>query len=295
MSDAQQQAKRDAQLRASRATTTEGVVVAGGVDWGRRLVTVNMSGFTQAMPWKGPAPWEGDRVRIDSAGGDPVCSLIEGSPYGTVSSVAGDYLNVAGDDDVSYRYVFVGTDTFTGGERVALDHARKLVVGQISTDPAFDPPEPEPGPPPGTVSSAWFNPTWSGNWTGGVFDGEPATISSTRVGAYGWGTQLRDSIPDSASIIRAELQLVQNWDRVPGVETSMGTHSFDGRPGSMTNASLTGDYQFPGGSRLVDIRGAVVDALKTGAALGVGFRSGSFGWREYAQAPASGRVYVEWQ
>lgn len=293
MTDAQRQARVVSELKTSRASTTEGQVT--GIDWGARLVTVNIGGFTQVMPWKGAPPWEGDRVRIDTQGGLPVCALIEGAPYGTVLSIAGDYLNVLGDDGVRYRYAFLASETYAGGELVALDHARRVVLGLLSTDPVFDAPAPVPGGPPGGVRSAWFNPAWSGNWSSGAFSSDFVTISSTRVGAYGFGAQIRDTIPDSAAIIRAELHLTQNWDNVPGVASSMGVHGFDGRPGSMTNAQLTGTTSVPGGSRAVDIRGGVIGALVTGGALGVGFRSGSSGWREYDRAPASGRVYVEWQ
>jgi hypothetical protein len=260
------------------------------------LVTVNLGGFTQVMPWKGAPPWAGDRVRVDTQGGSPVCELIEGAPYGSVIEPDGDYLRVTGDDAEEYRYVFVGTDVFTGGERVALDHARKLVLGQLSTDPAFDVPDTPTAPPPGSGGSTWFAPVWSGNWRDGSFAGDAVEISTSRVGMYGFGTQIRDTVPDGATITRAELHLSKEWEsgNTTTVPSSMGTHGWDGRPGSTNNSALTGTYLIDPNATVVDIRGAVADQLKTGAALGVGFRSGSNGWRRYSAAPVSGRIFMEW-
>jgi hypothetical protein len=111
---------------------------------------------------------------------------------------------------------------------------------------------------------------------------------------YGYGTQIADTIPDSAALAVMQLHLVQNWDNVPGVASSMGTHGFNGQPGSASNANLSGSYAVGGGETVVNLLGAVADALKTGGALGVGFRSGSSGWRQYAAGPGSGRIYAEW-
>jgi hypothetical protein len=55
---------------------------------------------------------------------------------------------------------------------------------------------------------------------------------------------------------------------------------------------LSGSYSVPGLS--VNIIGTVANALKTGSALGVGFRSGSDGWRQYGVAPISGRIFIQW-
>lgn len=294
MTDAQREARSTAELRAGRATTTEGQVV--GVDFGTRLVEVNLGGFTQRMPWKGPPPWEGDRVRIDSSGDYAVCQLIEGAPYGTVAQLSGQMLVVTGDDGETYVYPFLSSTSFSVGNRVAMDHGRRLVLGILSTDPVFAPVIDVPGAPPGGARSAWFTPAWSGNWSGGNYSNEWVTISSTRVGAYGYGTQIRDTIDDAAIVTLAQLHLVQNWDNVPGTPSSMGTHAFDGRPGSgFDNADLGGSYAVGGGGGIVDIRGVVISELQTGAKFGIGFRSGSDGWREYDRAPASGRIYVEWR
>jgi hypothetical protein len=224
------------------------------------------------------------------------CAGVYGPPLGTVQTTGGGFASVLGDDSVTYSYPHLG-DAPANGSRVRLDHAgRGVSAGVYSVEPEDSEFVPPAAPPPASGSSggeAWFNPAWSGNWRPG-FSGAAVEISSSRVGLYGYGTQIRDTVPDSASVSVAQLHLSQNWDNVPGVASSMGTHGFDGAPGSASNANLSGTYSVPGGSRVVDITGAVADALKTGSALGVGFRSGSSGWRQYGAAPGSGRIFMKW-
>ncbi|UOE45466.1 hypothetical protein [Agromyces larvae] len=280
------------ELAQGRSDTTEGLCIR--MDWDARLAEVDVNGVTMKIPVSGPPPWPGDRVRIITAGLKPVCALIMGAPMGTVQTTGSGIATVEGDDHVVYRYPFLGSAP-ANAARVRLDHAGRVVhAGGYSVEPEgseYVRPAPPPTPAGG---AAWFGPAWSGNWRYGGFAGDAAQISDSRTAAYGYGTSIADTIPDGASVTRAELHLVQNWDNVPGVASSMGLHGFNGRPGSMSNANLGGVFSVPGGSRAVDIRGGIADALKVGSALGVGFRSGATGWREYAAAPASGRIYMEW-
>jgi len=282
-----------AEVAAGRAETVLGRVVAQ--DWDNGFVTVNSGGTEQRMGWLLTAPWVGDQVQVVSLGGVVRCVAVYGTAMGTVVSSAGGYSTVTGDDSVSYTYPHVGSAP-ADASRVRLDHAGRCVPsGTYSVEPnnsEYDPPAPPPVSG-GSGGSAWFTPVWSGNWNTG-FQGSAVEISSSRMGMYGYGTQIRDTIPDSSTITAAELHLIQNWDNVPGVNSSMGTHSFNGAPGSASNANLAGTYSVPGGTRVVGIGGTVADMLKTGAALGVGFRSGASGWRQYGATPGSGRIYMSW-
>jgi hypothetical protein len=273
------------------AAATEGVVI--DQDWDNGIVTVNVGGTEQRMKWASSPPWPGDRVRIVSAGGAVFCVPVWGAPLGTVQFTGSGGAVVLGDDAVTYTYPHLGAAP-ADGARVRLDHAGRCVLsGVYAVEPADSEFVPAPAPPAAGGGEAWFNPAWSGNWRPG-FSGSAVEISSTRVGLYGYGTQIRDTIPDSATVLVADLHLTQNWDNVPGVASSMGTHGFDGSPGSATNANLSGTYSVAGGSRVVNLLGTVADGLKTGSALGVGFRSGSSGWRQYGAAPGSGRIFMKW-
>lgn len=220
--------------------------------------------------------------------GQAFCELIEGAPMGTVQSVGSSRATVLGDDGVTYTYPYVGAVP-APPDRVGLLHSHRVVLGLYSTEPADSEFTPKPAPPPTqSVKKRWFDPVWSGNWSDGVFKGPQAQISSTRLAAFGWGTQIRDTIPNGANVYIARLYLTENWDNVPGVASSMGLHAYGDRPLSIVNGNLSGSYSVPGLE--LDITGSVMAALQNGSAFGVGFRSGSSGWREYGSA----RIFAQW-
>ena len=288
MSSAEQNQRDLAHIRQRLGSSTEGLVTAQ--DWDNQLVTVDQGGTEQVMRWAGRAPWPGDTVRVVTSAGNTWCELFEGAPLGTVAAVGSGRATVLGDDGESYTYPYIGAVPGVS-DRVGLLHSHRVVLGAYSAEPEDSEFTAAPAPPRPTVTKRTFYPVWSGNWRDGSYSGTAAEISTSRAAAYGYGTQIRDTIPDSATITRATLYLTENWDNVPGTASSMGTHSSNGRPGSFSNGSLSGSYSVPGLS--VNIIGTVANALKTGAAFGVGFRSGA-GWRQYGVAPISGRIYIEW-
>jgi hypothetical protein len=279
------------ELSQGLSDTTEGVVLS--IDWGSNLVEVNLNGITMRMPWSGPAPWPADRVRVVMAGQKRFCQLIQGAPMGTVSTTASGYATATGDDGVVYKYRYLGSAP-ANGARVRLDHAGRVAIGTYSGEPAGSTFIPAPQPPPPSGDRAWFSPAWSGNWWFGSFASELVESSYNRVAAYGYGTSIADSIPDGATIGRAEWHLALNWDNVPQNNATAGIHGHNARPGNLPESDLTGSISVPTGSRAIDIRGAIADALKTGAALGIGFYSDPTWWRQYGAAPGSGRIYMEW-
>lgn len=278
-------------IKPNLASATEGLVVEQ--DWDNGLVTVNVGGTEQRMKWALAAPWPGDKVRIVSAGGAAFCIPVYGAPLGTVQFTGSGGAVVLADDGVTYTYPHLGAAP-ADGARVRLDHAGRCVLSGVY---AVEPEDSEfvrtVAPPAAGGGEAWFHPVWSGNFRPG-FAGAAVEISSSRMGMYGYGTQIADTIPDSAALMVAELHLVQTWDNVPGVASSMGLHGFNGMPGSADNGSLSGAVGVAGGNQVVNLLGSFANSLKTGAAFGVGFRSGSSGWRQYAAAPTSGRIFMRW-
>lgn len=278
------------ELAQGSSDTTEGTVL--DVDWAAGLALVDMNGVTVEMRWEGPAPWDGDRVRIVKAGQKPVCALIMGSPMGTLQTVSSGYATILGDDGQTYRYPYLGAAPTLAAPRVRLDHAGRVVLsGGYSAEPEGSDFVRPSAPPKPSAREAWFAPKWSGNWREGSYQNSGVEVSDSRTGAYGYGKQIRDTVPNGATILVARLYLSLEWDNVPGVASSLGVHGFDQRPTSFSDANLSGGGAVSGTT--VALPGGVISALVGGSAFGVGFRSGN-GWRRYKPAPGSGRIYMKW-
>ncbi len=285
MTAADDAARMAAKLRAGLSDTSEGICIS--VDWVNRLVAVNVGGATQMMPWLGAPPFPSDRVRVIYAGTKPICELIQGSPVGTVVSVASNLATCTGDDGKTYVYAIENGAALSAGQRVRLDHAGRLVVLRYAVNP---PGLTLPGSnsAPGGSSNATFLPVDSGCFRSGAFDTQFVEASSSRVAAYWYGTQIADTIPDGATITRAEINLVELWDQIPSAPTPMGTHTQPFRAAAPTVSGTINVF----GSGTVPL-GSFADALKTGAAYGIGFR-GSTGWRRFDTFAGSGGIYMEW-
>lgn len=265
------------------------------LDWANKLVIANVSGGILAMPWVSEPPLVGDMVQVGWLGRKPVCLGPKyGSAVGTVQTVGGGRASVHGDDDVTYDYMVPAGVTVASGQRVRLDHAAQYVVVVLAGAPppvAVDPVEP-PKAPVKTVKSRWFKPTRSGNWRGGFIEGN-AEISDYRTGLYYYGTQIRDSIPNSATILEVKIVLRQLWDNVPGVNSRLRLH-VHAAPGSAP--TFTGSaVSVPGGSRTVTLSNAAGALFANGGAYGVAFEAGNHGWRSYASRATSGQLYVRWR
>lgn len=273
-------------LEAGLSDTQEAICV--GVDWPNRVAQINVGGVVQSMPWVGESPWNGDRVRVVTAGLKPFCVAVWGAALGTVATVGSNLATVTGDDGQTYTYPYLSGAAPTAGWRVVLDHAHRFVGSRISTEPAGSVVVLPPAPPVGASGSATFYPTDSGNFRSGSYDGPYVEISSTRSAAYWYGAQIANTIPDSAVITVATISLVELWDNVPGTSTQMGYHTQQARGAEPTitgtvNVNNTGTYDIS----------AYADGLKIGASYGLGFRKNT-GWRRYDTAANSGAIYMAW-
>lgn len=287
------------ELAQQKADSTGGPCL--DVDWVSRLAIVNINGVETRVPWQGPPPWPGDWVRVTTAGvGSMFCTLVEGSPMGTVVTVTSRVATVTGDDGVSYRYPYLGAAPLNG-DRVRLDHAGRCVhPGAYSTEPDGSDvvPKPEPipvpPPPPPAPGSATFAALWSGSWRYGAFDTDGVESSYTRVAAVGFGNQIRDTVPAGARVTRAEMQLIREWNKsYSPAAVRFGKHGYDGRPGSMSSSDLFGSISVPQDATAVDISAFIAD-LRSGVAKGIGIYPDSAYWIRYAPAPNGVRLYLEW-
>ncbi len=285
MSFGEEQARTNRALEEASARASTGTCV--GYGWAAGLTQVNVGGSVLSMPWAGDAPWIGETVRVIWVGGQPIAIAAHGSAMGTVQSVTSNIATVTGDDGRTYLYPVATGLTVSAGHRVRLDHGGRLVSVRYAAEPpgsAFE----VPPAPPSSGGSATFVPTASGSYRDGVFRSGQVEVNEFRVGVYWYGEQIAGTIPDSAAVTRMEIRLTEEYDQQVGPASRLGTH---------TQASPSGEPSIIG-SIDVDGSGAYsilpfATALKTGAALGVGFQLG-YGYRGFSAAPAGGQIYAEW-
>lgn len=286
--------------RQGAAKSMVGTVI--GVDFATSTVTVDTAGVVQQLPWAGTAPFDGARVRVHRLGQQSFCTLAaEGATYGTVDSVAGSVATVFGTDGKTYRYPYPFDASLSAGHVVALDHSRRLVLFRVSSTPGGpvdgeDPPVvPVKATPPSSKRvTRVFKPVASWNWyaDGGRWDSQAVEISVSRSGYYFYGTQIDNTIPDSATILSARVYLSEVWDRVPGVPSLMGVHGYSARPGSGP-LGLSGAVPVSGGGSH-SLTLAQANALKDGAAYGIGFAQNT-GWRRFDSYVRSGAITITWE
>jgi hypothetical protein len=282
--------RRFAELARKTAESSEGQVTS--VSYSARTVLVDTGGVEQPMRWLGSAPKRGDRVRVFWVGGQPVCATVSGVALGTVASVGTNVVTVTGDDGGSYTYPHEFGASFSAGQRVALNHDAEVVLFRLSTDPtAKTPATPTQAPVSGRVERTFY-PIDSANWwsTGGRWDAPYAEVSVSRSAYYFYGSQIADTIPNSATVLSASIRVVELWDKVGGVASLLGTHTATTRPGSPP--ALSGATAIDGTGSW-DITGLAV-ALKNGTAFGVGFAQNT-GWRRFDSYARSGAITIIWE
>lgn len=284
--------RRFSELAARGSDTAEGLVTA--VSWSTRTVTVNVAGVSQSIRWVGPAPWPGDRVRVTQHPSNWYCELVMGAPLGTVQSVASSIATVLGDDGVTYTYPHESGVAPSAGWRVRLDHAGRMAAPRYSAEPLGSLYVPPPAPPNPTPSEQvrTFNPIDSANWwaTGGRWDTQYVEVSVSRSGFYFYGTQIADTIPNSATILSATASFSEIWDNVPGTPSMLGSHGAATRPGSPPG--LSGALAVSG-SGDVNIA-SYANALKNGTQHGLGFAQNT-GWRRFQTFAGSGAITIRWR
>lgn len=285
----EQVARQQKALQAGASDTIDATCV--GVDLAGGFASVNVGGVVQVMPWQGAAPWAGDRVRVSTLGRKPICAVQYGAAQGTVASVTSTTATVTGDDTYKYTYPFAAGSTLVSGDRVALDHAHRLVVGKYAAEPAGSEFVTPAAPPAPAKQSRWFYPTDSGNYRFGSYVSQFAEVSENRAAYYWYGTQIASTIPDTATITRCELRLVEVWDELPTVASRIATHADASSVHTASAPALTGSIEITGGGTY-NIS-AYATALKNGTAYGVGFPAG-FGWRRFDTAARSGAIFIEW-
>lgn len=291
MGQGEQSARADSLVSQGLSDTVEGICLS--IDYSTRLISADVGGAVQIMAWSGPAPWVGDRVRVVYAGRKPFAIAVYGSPLGTVQSVASGIATVTGDDGATYNYPYQNGLTVAAGQRFVLQHANKVLGNRLSAEPPGSSFVRPPAPPASGTRTQTFRPTDSGNYRSGTYQDQYVEISSTRSAFYWFGRQIANTIPDSATILAANIKLVELWDNVPGTPSQMANHTDpSSRHGTSPPTLGVTDINVSGGGT-IDIT-SLAGFLRDGVGFGVGFRVNT-GWRRFDTYARSGSITIKWR
>lgn len=146
------------------------------------------------------------------------------------------------------------------------------VVASVTATPLFDPAPPAPPPAGGGRQTIVFTAIDSGNWNGGWWTNE-VWASDNNHGAWFYGSKVRDSIPDSASIVSTEIYLPAYYQY--GASPNFRTHTNDTKPGGAPSYTATVVALNAARSGWVSLPNTVGDFLKANVG-GTGMRQGGF-------------------
>lgn len=141
---------------------------------------------------------------------------------------------------------------------------------------------PPPGPGGGGRSTVEFTAIDSGSYQAGFgWRTNEVWSSASNKGAWFYGSSIRDTIPDSASIVSAEIFLPSPSNQIGA--RPFGRHTYDAKPGGAP--TITDTSTLPGVSGWVPIPTTHIDYLKVNPG-GLGFDLG--GWWIWAGTQGNG-------
>lgn len=283
-------------LRQQTAGLTRGTVES--IDWVNGLATVNVGGGSVPMPMLLAAPLIGIEVWVAYLGQQPLClGPIAHSALGSVQSVASGYASVLGDDGRVVSVPYLGGAPSIAARVVMDPLAGGTVLGTLSAEPLGSTPS-VPTVPESSIKSFTFKPTSSGNWTGSGYNSiSDPYCSDSNVGAYLYGSQIPDSIPNSAVYVKGSLKiyLVETTNRYPSSKANLGRHNRSSK--SSGNPSATSTFEIPDcrGGRWVSLPDSWDDNFRLGTARGVSFDHGGYHIYRRAGSENSGVIVGKWR
>lgn len=242
----------------------------------------------------GYIPVVGEAVRIWSVGDQHMLFPAGPRPnVGTVSTVANNRASIA--TSVGTITAFYAGVAPSSGDRVGIVWSED--GPWCSTRLSSSPPPPEPPPNPGGgggVRSAIFRVTDTGStdrnrarwWTS-----RPMASSST-YGAFFYGTQIRDTIPDNATLVKLEFYV--SWQQRQGGTPNFALHNLARKAGVPSMGSSTA-WAPGGGWQTPPMAAAWFNGLKGGGMYGIGLNQG--GWNIFssrADNSMTGALRITW-
>ncbi|QEA30386.1 hypothetical protein FGL91_18635 [Microbacterium sp. CBA3102] len=242
----------------------------------------------------GYIPSAGETVNIVSVGERHL--LLPGRPLpgtGTILTVSGNLANVQTVIG-AYSMPYVGTAP-SSGDLVGISWSEvPYVVGKLSVQP--DAPAPPPDPGSGAVRSATFKVTDTGStdrtqarwWTGRPQAG------NTSYGAWFYGTQIRDTIPSGATLVK--LEFFVSYIQRQGSAPRFTLHDRASK-GSLPTFGAYTEWAPGGGWQSPPMASAWFNALKSGGGqYGIGLNQG--GWNIFSSRTdnsMSGALRISWR
>jgi len=268
------------------------------INWAAGTASVNIPGSTVDMPMV-IAPVVNARCYVGFLANRPiVLGPVARPPLVTATGPASSGLvKVTGDDGVPYT---VAADGFTiaSGDRLVVQWGDRggFVVAKESADPLTGLPIGTGGnTPTPTQQTRTFNPVDSGTQNGsgssgsGNFWNPQVWCGDSTIGAYWYGSQIADTIPDGATIDQVQVSLVQVGGS-GGSQPNFGLHNLPSKSGSLSPFNVT---PIIGGTRVNLLPNNFGDALKTGAAWGIASRHGGY-WIYGSASQGSGALTITW-
>jgi hypothetical protein len=264
-------------------------------------VTVNLAGgHVPVLCAGGQFPAVGDSVMVLQIGKTFVCmgALPKPAHGVVVAAASGGRVQVKADDNITYsmNYNHLYTPAVNDHVKLDWDLIGGYVVGPLATAPTGDPNIILPtGPGNGgggvTSHSATFNPTDSGTWNGSSYFTNQVYCGDSTLGAYFYGTQIADSIPDGATITGVAVYLDELTNYYPGSLATIGTHGLTGKSGAPTTGNAVG---VSAGSGWKGLPTSFGDVLKTGAAFGLATDHGGYHIFAPKGVGNSGALTINW-
>lgn len=274
-----QQSLKNQQFAAGMSDLRVGTCIS--IDWSAGTARVNVPGSTVDLPML-VVPVVNARCYVGFFANRPiVLGPVAMPPLVTATGVpSGGLVKVTGDDGQNYT-VAANSFTIAAGDRLVVQWGDRggFVVAKESADPLTGIPINGGGNVPGGAQqSRSFNSIASGSQAGsggsgsGNFWTSDVYCSDSNLGAWIFGSQIADTIPDSAVIDAIAIGVTQTggWG---GSDPTFGLHTLGSLSGVITPTSAVG---VPGGSGAKGLPLSFGDALKTGAALGIATDHGGY-------------------
>jgi len=272
--------------------------VCDSIDWVSRSAMVNIGGGIVPARMSGTPPVLGATVWVLQVGDTYLC--VGGSVLPALAKVLSrdeDGLwEVEADDTRRFRVSGPFGAEYPAGARVLMNwdaggHIIMRVAGEVPRVPLAE--APPILPPSGTTQDRTFDfqPLDAGSWLGERWTTPDVIFGSVAAGWF-YGSQITDSIPSTATIVSVDVLLIVG-DASGAVEAQIGTHQERVRPvGEFPVGNLVSVGATPSGSSaFVRLPTTFGDALKTGAAAGVGTRG--TGYRQFVRG--SGTLRIKWR
>lgn len=275
------QSEKNRRFAAGLSNLRQGTCIS--IDWAAGTALVNVGGSTAPIPMVA-APIVNARCWVGFLANQPiVLGPVTRPPLGTATAApSAGIVPVTGDDGQKYTVASDGF-TITSGTRVLLAWGDRggYVIGLPTADPTTGLPIQTGGNAAGGGSvTKTFNSVWSGTQNSGYGGGSGTSsfwtsdvwCGDTTLGAWGFGSQIADTIPDTAVIDGIGIYVTQTGGG-GGSSPTFALHNLLNRGGTLTPTS---PVTVSGGSGGVGLPPSFGDALKTGAAYGIATRHGGY-------------------